>query len=368
MAGAAGDPLRAQEQLRRDFPPAMCRAGLALVDLQRRAADKFARAGEMFFDREGLEMATREEVARYRAWRLREAGDVADLCCGIGGDLVALGQGRTVWAADADRRRLAMARHNGEVYGVERAHFVAADVQTLAPKADAVFIDPARRSDRRRRRGEEYSPPLSWIADVRRRVPQVVVKVGPAIPEQDLPGACEVEFVSSSGQCREGVLYFGACATTSRRATLLPNRHTLESAAGPEVSVAPPGAYIYDPDPAVVRSHLLDELARQIDAWKLDPHIAYLSGDAPGNSPFIRSYRLICWQPFQLKKLRQTLRDQGLYPREIKKRGFPIEPPELQRQLRIPKGGHPATLLLARLGEKPAVFICESAANSADSM
>ena len=66
--------------------PDMCRAGLALVDLRQRAAVKFARAGEMFFDREGLEMATREEVARYRAWRLREAGDVADLCCGIGGD------------------------------------------------------------------------------------------------------------------------------------------------------------------------------------------------------------------------------------------------------------------------------------------
>ena len=368
VAGIAGDSLRAQKQLRRDFPPAMCRAGLALADVRRRGADKFARAEEMFFDREGLEMATREEVARYRAWRLREAGDVADLCCGIGGDLVALGQGRTVWAVDADRRRLVMARHNGEVHGVERAHFIAADVQTLDPKADTVFIDPARRSNCRRRRGEEYSPPLSWITDVRRRVPQVVVKVGPAIPERDLPGACEVEFVSSGGQCREGVLYFGACATTRRRATLLPSRHTLESATGPEVPVAPPGTYIYDPDPAVVRSHLLDELARQIGAWKLDPHIAYLSGDALGKSPFIRSYRLISWQPFQLKKLRQTLRDQGLYPREIKKRGFPMEPPELQRQLRIPKGGHPATLLLARLGEKPAVFICESVVNSTNSM
>ena len=175
MVAAGADPFRAQEQLRRDFPPDMCRAGLALVDLRQRAAVKFARAGEMFFDREGLEMATREEVARYRAWRLRDAGDLADLCCGIGGDLLALGQGRAVWAADADRRRLAMARHNGEVYGVEQARFVAANVQTLAPKADAVFVDPARRSDRRRRRGEDYSPPLSWIADLRRHASQVVV-------------------------------------------------------------------------------------------------------------------------------------------------------------------------------------------------
>ena len=357
------DPLRAQELLRRSYPAEMCRAGLALLELRQRGAKKFTRAQEMFFDREGLEMATREEVARYRAWRLRECGTLADLCCGIGGDLLALGQGRAVLAVDPDRRRLEMARHNSRVYGVAQARFITAEVQSLQLSADAVFIDPARRTGGRRRRGEDYSPPLSWVTDLRGKIPQVAVKVGPAIPEQDLPTDCEVEFVSSGGQCREGVLYFGALATASRRATLLPARHTLEATPGPDVAVAPPGAYVFDPDPAVVRSHLLDELARQINAWKLDPHIAYLSGDDSVDSPFVRRYRLIRWQPFQLKKLRQTLRDEGLYPREIKKRGFPLEPPEVQRRLGLKPGGRPATLLLTRLGEKPVVLICELEGN-----
>ena len=123
--------------------------------------------------------------------------------------------------------------------------------------------------------------------------------------------------------------------------------------------VAPPGAYLFDPNPAVVRSHLLDELARRIGAWKLDPQIAYLSSDTATDSPFVRGYRLIRWQPFQLKRLRQTLRDEGLYPREIKTRGFPIEPPELRRRLSLPPDGRPITLLLTRLRQKPVVFICE---------
>ena len=364
QAAAAGqDTLRAQEQLRRLFPAEMCRAGLALVELQRRATEKFTRAGQMFFDREGLEMATREEIAHYRAWRLRECGRIIDLCCGIGGDLLALGQSAEVVAVDADRRRLDMARHNGQVYGLRQTRFIAADVQSLRIRGDAVFVDPARRAGNRRRRGEGYSPPLSWVADLRTTVSRLAVKVGPAIPEEDLPPDCEVEFISSGGQCREGVLYFGELTTTDRRATLLPGRQTLETATGPDVAIAPPGKYLFDPDPAVVRSHLLDELARQIGGWKLDPHIAYLSGDDAADSPFARRYRLISWQPFQLKRLRRTLRDEGLYPREIKKRGFPMEPPELQRRLGLSPDGRPITLLLTRLGEKPVVFICEMQGN-----
>ena len=51
--------------------------------------------------------------------------------------------------------------------------------------------------------------------------------MSPAIPEEELPDGCEVEFVCSGGQCREAALYFGALATARRRATLLPERHTL---------------------------------------------------------------------------------------------------------------------------------------------
>ena len=35
----------------------MCRAALSLVELRRRGVEKFSSAQEMFFDREGLEMA-----------------------------------------------------------------------------------------------------------------------------------------------------------------------------------------------------------------------------------------------------------------------------------------------------------------------
>jgi len=172
-----------------------------------------------------------------------------------------------------------------------------------------------------------------------------------------------VEFLSAAQQCREGVLYFGPLARTARRATLLPGPHTLEAAAGPPVPSGPPGAFLYDPDPAVVRAHLIDELARRLDAWKLDPHIAYLSGDTCAPTPFARVYRVLACQPFHLKRLRQFLQQEGLYPAEIKKRRFPIEPRELQHLLGLSPGAQPVTLILTRIAARPVAAICARVEN-----
>ena len=74
------------------------------------------------------------------------------------------------------------------------------------------------------------------------------------------------EFTSGAGQCRGAALDFGRLATAARRATLLTGGHTRTGAEAEPAEVAPPGAYVLDPDPAVVRAHLIDALARRIGA------------------------------------------------------------------------------------------------------
>ena len=355
---AGTDELRASDLLRAHFPAPLCRAALALVPLRQAAREKFSLAETMYFDREGLEMASREEISTYRAGRFRDCQTVADLCCGIGGDLLGLAARFQVQAIELDRLRLEMARLNLAAAG-RRAALIQADARHFRIRADAVFMDPARRQDgRRMHRAEDYAPPLSFLQELRRGTPEVVVKVAPAIEETELPTDCEVEFISAGQQCREAVLYFGRLATTGRRATVLPGPHTLESTPGPAVPIAPPGAFIYDPDPALVRAHLLDELAHRLDAWKLDPQIAYLSSDTCTPTPFARAYRVRTCLPFSLKRLRQFLLAEGLFPAEIKKRRFPIEPQELRHLLALPSQGQAVTLILTRIADRPLVVIC----------
>ena len=79
--------LRAGSALRAEYPAELVADALTQHELRLQARAKFGRAGQMFFTRPGLEQASSEAVARYRAHRYAHAGQVADLCCGIGGDL-----------------------------------------------------------------------------------------------------------------------------------------------------------------------------------------------------------------------------------------------------------------------------------------
>src|SRR3954453_5545799 len=83
-------PLADLQALRARFDADLAAAAVETVMLRERAAAKFSRAGQMFFTRDALEQATAEPVARQRATRFAGVSSVWDLCCSIGGDLIAL--------------------------------------------------------------------------------------------------------------------------------------------------------------------------------------------------------------------------------------------------------------------------------------
>lgn len=378
---AGGDPLVAAAALRSTGLPAdLAAAALTQAELRRRAVGKFGpAAADMFFTRPGLEQATRQVVARRRAERLRTSGvrALADLGCGLGADALAAARtGIRVYGVEADPLTAAIAAANAEATGLaERFTVDQGDATTFdLSRVDGVFCDPARRaSGRRVFDPNAYSPPWDFVLSLTERAPRTVVKVAPGLDHALIPPGAEAEWVSVNGDLVEAALWCGEFATVARRATVLREgsptdgsaaaRETVHELASSRVTEAPVGPvrrYVYDPDPAVVRAHLVAELAGELDATLADPTIAYLYADTPTPTPFARCLEITDVLPFSLKRLRALLRERRVGRVEIRKRGSALEPEKLRRDLRL-TGDQPASLVLTRVDGAPTVLICRPA-------
>jgi hypothetical protein len=227
----------------------------------------------------------------------------------------------------------------------------------------ALFFDPARRIEYRRVFStQDYLPPLGIIKTWLPHSPHLGVKLSPGVNWQELREytdlGAEVEFISVRGDLKEAVLWFGDLARTRRRATLLPGGHTLTATImeSDRLPISIPRAYLYEPDPSILRAGLVTDFGMQINACQLDPDIAYLTGDTYHATPFGRVWQILDWFPFQLKRLRSYLRAQNVGEVIIKKRGSPLEPEALMHDLRL-SGSEKRTLFLTHLKGKPIVII-----------
>jgi SAM-dependent methyltransferase len=365
-AGPLGpdDALAVGTRLRGRFPAELVAAALAQHELRARAAAKFARAQRMWFTRQGLEQASAEPLARHRAGRYAGFPRVADLCCGIGGDLCALAPGRQAVAVDLDPVHARMARENARVHGAGEVAGVCADVRGLRlPRSLGVFVDPARRAGGHRLPAASSRPPLGWCLGLADRVAGVGVKTAPGLPLDQVPPGWEVELLADRRELKEAVLWSPALATTTRRATVFPGPHTLAArprSTGAPVPCRPPGAFLLDPSPAVTRAGLVEELARDLGAWKLDPQIAFLSADRPLRTPFGRLLEVDASLPWHLKRLRQVLRERGVGAVEVRKRGSAVDVAELTTRLRL-SGDARAVVVLTRVADRPWTLVCTEA-------
>jgi SAM-dependent methyltransferase len=343
-------------------PPELVAAAIQTVQLRVRGEAKFGPdAHAMFFTPAGVEQATRSSVAAHRAERFAGTPHVVDLCCGIGGDLIALARaGMRVTGVDSDPLAAAVAAANVSALGLSELVTVScADVTTLdLGSVPAAFCDPARRSGGRRVFDPSaYSPPWTFLMTLARSVPRAAFKVAPGIDHDLVPQGVEAEWVSDRGDVKEAALWCGDLAGVPRRATLLPSGATITGSGTAVAPVGPVGEWLYDADGAVVRAHLVAELAESLGATTVDPTIAYLTSASLVETPFARAYRVDEVMPFSLKRLRAALRSRGVGRVEIKKRGSALDVEQLRRDLRL-SGDAEATVVLTRVAGKPTVLLC----------
>lgn len=365
------DAARAVSRLRAaGHSPDLVSAVVGQARLRVRAAAKFGPFAErMLFTRAGLEQATRLSIAARHAGRFRAAGldRVADLGCGIGGDALGLaGLGIRVHAVDADEVTAAIAAYNLAPFGetVTVAHGRAED--TDLDQTDAVWLDPARRtaghSETRQVSSSEWSPSLEWVFALLERTPGGV-KLGPGFDRERIPDDVEAQWISADGSTIELVLWSGVLARENVRRAALVVRGTeawelTAPADSPDVEQRELGAFVHEPDGAIIRARLIGEVARALQAGMLAPGIAYLTSDAALTSPFVSSFRVREELPADPKKLAQALRARGIGTLEIKKRGVDVDPAVLRKKLSL-RGDESATLLLTRIGSKRLALLAD---------
>ena len=372
---STADVARAVSRLRAaGHAPDLVSAVVGQAHLRAKATAKFgAFAARMLFTRAGLEQATRLGVAARHAQRIRRAGlvDVADLGCGIGGDSLAFaGAGLGVLAVDADEVTAAIAAYNLAPFGDTAVvrHATAEDAFATLPGTEgrAIWMDPARRtsghSETRRVSADDYSPSLDWAFDVASRMP-TGIKLGPAHDRDALPADAEAQWVSADGSVVELVVWSGALARDGVRRSALVIRddrsHELTAPAdSPDEPVRELGAFLHEPDGAVIRARLIGDVARSLDAGMLDEHIAYLTSDAAVTSPFVQSFRVRETLPANPKAISAALKAHGIGRLEIKKRGVDVDPAAFRKKL-VLRGDGEATLILARIGDQRRAILAD---------
>lgn len=96
------------------------------------------------------------------------------------------------------------------------------------------------------------------------------------------------------------------------------------------------GAFLHEPDGAVIRARLIGEAARSLDAGMLDEHIAYLTSDAALTSPSCSPSA--CGRPCRPnpKAISAVPKAQPAPDAlEIKKRGVDVDPAAFRKKLML---------------------------------
>lgn len=374
---------------------------------------------EKGFMQASAEMVARWRAERIAAQR--RGATIYDATCGIGADTCALAlAGMRVVYGDLSQENLQFARANLDANDVG-ALGVRTDATSGSVRSELILIDPDRRSGGERSMDpQSWSPDLASALRVASQHEGACLKLAPALSAEllqayedaNLPEALprQREWLSHRGELAELCLWTGSLAgcevlagcedlaggedlagcdspadgdnktgiddlargeeiavgdTMKRHATRL-DEGGVQSIAGFPMRVAPldlerarAARWIGDPDPALLRSGLLGNLAKEFGLAPLAGPIAYLGGDHEPRTPFLRVWKVLASTSLDPKKVRAMLNERDIGPIHVRKRGHGDSPQVLEKRLRG-RGSRRGELLIARLEKGHWAYLVEA--------
>lgn len=375
-AFSLGDRLRAE-----GFDADLVAAALTQSRLRARAVRKFGDAARsMLFTVDGLEQATRRQVAQLHARRLADSGTrhVFDLGCGVGADARAFASsGLRVTAVDADEVTAGVADFNLRGFESAAARCELAENVVVpdppAGRAAGVWLDPARRTPgvsdihgrtRRTFRLDQLAPSWEVVLEVSARAAAAGVKLSPSFAHNQIPLGTQAQWTSYDGEVLECVLWWNDAAwDPGRSAVVVSDEFAYEVLERDAEGANPEHArldrlhgFLYEADRAVIRAGLSGALVRRVDGIELDTGIGMVTSPRDVIVPWAKKYAVAEAIPYNVKALRSWVRDHRIGRLTIKKKGASVDPDQLRRQLRL-SGDNEATILVTRVGGAQAVLM-----------
>lgn len=370
------DPLKLASHFRKRHSTARSRLLGELHELRQRGSAKFSHASTMFFSRLGYEQSTSEIVANYKATRFPEGQPIVDLCCGIGGDAIALGRPASrLTIVDRSETVAEMAKANLRVHDIDQPETLVADVLDVPFSNYSTWhIDPDRRVDgQRRSHAESCDPPLDeFLRHVRNSGGKLngAVKLSPAadvgeLLEQDV----ELEWIGSYRECQQLVAWFGSLAESPgrRTATWLTGDAKNPVATQLVEEEARPAqicdlyenlpTFVYEPRPSVRAAQLESSLAHRFSLMQLAPGVSLFASIHEQSSPLFNRFKAIDVRPFRRKQLKKWLKSLNVRVTEVKKRDVDLDPDALLREISSASTGEPAVLLLFPIGKSTHAMV-----------
>lgn len=329
--------------------------------LQARATKKFPQAERMLFAETLLQQASSLAIGRYKAKRFAGVGSVADLCCGLGGDLIALAEIGEAIGVDRHPVATLLARRNLAALGLA-ANVLESDVESFDLGTVAAWhVDPDRRTATSAEKTsrtvhlESFSPDVDWLRETLRRRPDGCVKLAPATPApDDLAELATREWIGAEGETKQQLLWCGrfreaegTCVATLLDAAGEPvarfaSNDDEEDACEVADSV---GAFAYEPHSALLTSGLAERWAASHGLARVAFGVEYFVGPTPIVSPWSPVFQIEEELSFDRRKLKAWLRARNVGTLEIKVRRARVAPEELRKELKVP-GDESRTLLI----------------------
>jgi len=306
------------------------------------------------------EQCSSSETATYKS-KLLQKCNIADITGGLGVDAWAFAKaGCKVLYNDMRQELVEAARHNFAELGITGVQFSCAEVAPGAVggilggfKADAFFLDPARRDTRGGKvfRIADCSPDVTaLLPELFKYARFVLVKLSPmldiSLGARELgPSVREVHVVGADGECKELLFLLGRDHTGDYTITVADGGSTLQFSPAAEQEaqaiLAPQElpSHFFVPGKALLKAGCFKLLSQNYGLLKAGASAHLYFADEPQTAlqPFGKWFRVLESAPLDKRSIRDFA---ARYPdADVTARAIPLTSDELRKRLGSRSGG-----------------------------